>query len=80
VNIFTFIVATSLAFVVIAWCIDNGVDLVSKYRTAKRAQRETEEQKAARALLMLTIAGLHKNARVIYTRKPSGDHRFVRTS
>ncbi|QAY17189.1 hypothetical protein SEA_MADAMATO_71 [Streptomyces phage Madamato] len=76
-NILTFTLGMWLLVVAIAWCFENIPEILAERKAARDAKKETEEQKAAKALLMLTVAGLHKNAAVTYTRKP-GTHRLTK--
>lgn len=72
-----FIVVASLAVI----AVTVGIDVVSDYYAVKKAERKARKEEKAKfdewALRMLTIAGLHKNAHVIY-RREQGTYRRVR--
>lgn len=76
-NVLTFVVLVWLAIVALSWCFDHLPEILTEKKMARESKKESAEQKAAKALLMLTVAGLHKNAAAIYTRKP-GAHRSTK--
>lgn len=77
IGLLIFIVMASLGIVAVTVGFDAAVDYVGQKKREKARRKEEKEKFDAWALRMLTIAGLHKNARAIY-RREQGSHRRVR--
>ncbi|QEQ94016.1 hypothetical protein SEA_INDIGENOUS_73 [Streptomyces phage Indigenous] len=79
-NILTFIVLVWLAVVAVAWCIDNGTDILAQ-RQAEKKRKEAEkkrkeaEKKVHEARLTYAIAKIN-HARLALRQNPTGTHRL----
>ncbi|QEQ94681.1 hypothetical protein SEA_SOSHI_68 [Streptomyces phage Soshi] len=72
-NILTFIVLVWLAVVAVAWCIDNGTDILAQRRAEKK--RKEAEKKVHEARLTYAIAKIN-HARLTLRQNPTGTHRL----
>ena len=76
-NILTFILTVWLAVVAVAWCIDNGTDILAQRKVEK--QRKVAEKKAHEARLTLAIAKLN-HTRLAIRQHPTGTHRLKKVA
>jgi hypothetical protein len=77
-DIFVVILAFWVGIIALAWCIDNGSDILVKRRANKKALREAEQAEAINRIShILETAKRHRYAEVMYHR-PRGTHRLVR--
>lgn len=74
---FTAILVVSALIVVGKIASDVVRDYIENKKAERTAKKEQDEKFNEWALRMLTVAGLHKNAHVVYRREP-GSHRRVR--
>uniref|UniRef100_A0AAU7GZ05 Uncharacterized protein n=1 Tax=Streptomyces phage Scarif TaxID=3158858 RepID=A0AAU7GZ05_9CAUD len=76
-DIFVVIFGAWLAIVAIAWCIDNGTDILAQRKAARKAQdKEQQQVHMHRISTLLDKARQHRNAEV--SKRPTGAHRLAR--
>jgi hypothetical protein len=73
VNILTFVVLMWVAVVAVAWCVDNGTDILARRKAEKK--RKEAEQKVHEARLTYAIAKIN-HARLALRENPTGTHRL----
>ncbi|WPJ30600.1 hypothetical protein [Streptomyces phage Psst1] len=76
-NILTFIMVVWLIVVAIAWCLDNGTEIVAEWKAAK--QKRMAEEKTEQAKNALTVARLNE-VRMDIRHNRHGAHRLTKVS